>query len=72
MIQRRRIFSEVDRRELLAAVALCRLAMVKAAARAPIGSELYRDVQASIALFDELAFELTGNREHFWARPSAV
>lgn len=65
---RKRLFSELDAAELLAAVASCRRACVLAMSKAPIGSDGAAAVSELMRALDRMAEALTGDRERLWAR----
>jgi hypothetical protein len=66
--RRRRLFSEFDADDLLAAVEACREAAVRAHTRAPIGSEGFEVVGELLAALDRVAEAVTGDRERYWMR----
>jgi hypothetical protein len=61
----KRIFSDMDRDALLAAIGACRDACIRAATAAPIGEPVYVAVGNLRHAIDDVAEILTGDRTHF-------
>ncbi len=68
MARRPRIFSELDKRELLDSLRSARHQCTRSLAAAPIYGDEYRAILKLMASLDELAEALTGDREHLWPR----
>ncbi|WP_029031012.1 hypothetical protein [Salinarimonas rosea] len=66
MVVRRRVFDEAEQAELLLTLGHARKALVHAAERLPRRSVTRAGADRVVANIDELAFLLTGAREHFW------
>ncbi len=67
----RRVFTDSDGAVLLEALRHCRDACVEAHRRAPFHSDIYRRTTALQAAIDDVAEQLTGNRQHFWLNPDS-
>jgi hypothetical protein len=61
----KRIFSDMDRDALLAAIGACRSACIRATTAAPIGEPIYVAVGNLQRAIDDIAEVLTGDRTHF-------
>lgn len=66
MVVRRRTFGEAEQAALLGTLAEARRALVRAAEGLPRRSVARAGADQVVANIDELAFLLTGSREHFW------
>jgi len=71
-VRHRRHFSENDSAILLAAIGECRRACIGASSKAPIGDPIYRAATRLIEEIDLMAEALTGDRRHFWLKPSST
>ena len=68
MVQRKRLFTELDRKALLRALGDARRACIQAQIAAPIGGPEFKAADGVINTIDDAAFVLTGSREAYWAR----
>ena len=68
MARRSRIISHDRRERLLAAMREARREATGACGEALIGGSQYRALEALMRAIDDVAGELTGNRELFWIR----
>ena len=71
-MRHRRHFSANDSAILLAAIGECRRACIAASSKAPIGGPIYRAATRLIEEIDLMAEALTGDRRHFWLKPSST
>jgi hypothetical protein len=71
-VRHRRQFSANDSAILLAAIGECRRACIAANSKAPIGDPIYRASTRLIEEIDLMAEALTGDRRHFWLKPSST
>jgi hypothetical protein len=71
-VRHRRHFSANDSTILLAAIGECRRACIGASSKAPIGGPIYRAATRLIEEIDLVAEALTGDRRHFWLKPSST
>src|SRR5215212_12174540 len=71
-VRHRRHFSANDSAILLAAVGECRRACITTSSKAPIGGPIYRAATRLIEEIDLMAEALTGDRRHFWLKPSST
>ena len=71
-MRHRRHFSANDSAILLAAIGECRRACTGASSKAPIGGPIYRAATRLIEEIDLVAEALTGDRRHFWLKPSST
>ncbi|OOQ62201.1 hypothetical protein BC343_03930 [Mucilaginibacter pedocola] len=60
----KRFFSELDKRELLNDLKLCRDACIRTLAKAPIQGNVYKGAHRLINEVDTMAECLTGDRKH--------
>jgi hypothetical protein len=65
----RRLFTELDRDELLLGCLLFREALGRALIKAPVLGPEYRAVRTAGEAVDDLVGALTGDRELFWGQP---
>jgi hypothetical protein len=68
----KRIFTDVDSRDLLKAIGECRAACIVASSKAPITGDVYQRCTGLIQAIDDVAEVLTGDRQHFWLRPHSA
>jgi hypothetical protein len=68
----KRYWTEMDRDALLAAVASCRDACVRAITRAPNKSDVYEATSRLMDAIDDVACVLTGDRTHFHLKPHSA
>lgn len=68
MVRTKRFLGEIDRHELLTALATCRASLVQVLAKAPIYGDEYRAVAFLMRQIDDVVEAATGNRELLWAR----
>lgn len=68
----RRIFTELDRDQLLLEASLFRQACIAACTKAPVGGPEYLAASQAMAAVDDLAEALTGDRTLFWSKPHSV
>ena len=71
-MRHRRHFSANDSAILLAAIGECRRACIAANTKAPIGGPIYRAATRLLNEIDLMAEALTGDRRHFWLKPSST
>ena len=70
-MRHRRHFSANDSALLLAAIGECRRACIAGSSKAPVGP-IYRAATRLIEEIDLMAEALTGDRRHFWLKPSST
>ncbi|OOQ57355.1 hypothetical protein [Mucilaginibacter pedocola] len=68
----KRYFSDLDKKELLSNLKTSRSACIRACAKAPIQSEVYKGVTKFLGDIDAMAECLTGDRKHLHEKPHST